>query len=389
MNESAVQQTPRASAAGALARLAEPHGYRFDGDSAHLHARFSVLNRAADERQWALQLWACPTVPTSAKDLRGQIVAEIALPRMSEVADETEHVDMSAFARPPAGGADYWMALVLASGKPSQFDEVHDIAVYPRRQSFVQPAMRGTVGYGIQGNRVHISIERIENPREATNQSGTLAVELWALAEPYTGGTFQGVPLAGVAIGALSGQTESARRLFELAFSPPPVGAWHFVLMLREWTAAGYVTRDFTNFNSPVIYAPASVQTPPERGALLSDIQVPIKETAPGKPEPPTLQAEPLKTSLDIRSTTVKPAATKPERPAATATAPEKVAAKTPGSVSVNTAAEDELAGVDGLSPKLARAIIRRRPFASLDELKRVKGITATLLSKIANRLGL
>src|ERR1035438_6132548 len=107
--------------------------------------------------------------------------------------------------------------------------------------------MRGTVGYRLDGNRVHLSVEHIENPRDAANCSGTLALELWALAAPYAGGSFQGRHLAGVAIGALSGQNESTSTSFELPFSSPPAGEWHFVLMLREWTAAGYVTRDFTN----------------------------------------------------------------------------------------------------------------------------------------------
>lgn len=164
MSQTIVRPTPTHTSAASMVRLSEPHGYRFDGDSVQLRARFTVLDPGANQRTWALQLWACPAAPASARDLTGQMVAEVALPPMSEVADETEHMDMSAFACPPAGGGEHFMALVLTAGRPGQFAEVHDVAVYPRPQRFLQPRMRGTVGCRIEGNRVHLSVEHIENP---------------------------------------------------------------------------------------------------------------------------------------------------------------------------------------------------------------------------------
>ena len=136
------RQTSVQRPAVCLARISKPHGYRLDGDQVYLQAKFGILDQAANERQWALQLWACPVSPTSAHDLAGQIVAEVALPPMSEAADETEHMDMSSFANTPAGDAAYFMALVLAAGRPGRFDEIHDIAVYPCQQHFLQPRMR-------------------------------------------------------------------------------------------------------------------------------------------------------------------------------------------------------------------------------------------------------
>src|SRR5271155_3269934 len=104
-----------------LARLSGPHGYRFDGDTVHLHAMFALLDPAAHERSWALQLWACPSAPFSASDLAGHVVAEVALPPMGELADESEHFEVRAFAWPPAGAGEHFMVLVLASGRPGQF----------------------------------------------------------------------------------------------------------------------------------------------------------------------------------------------------------------------------------------------------------------------------
>jgi hypothetical protein len=266
MNKTLPQPNSIHRPAVSLARLSQPNGYRFDGDSVHLHARLTVLDHTAYQHSWALQLWACPAIPASAGDLAGHVVAEVALPPMSEVADEIEHMDMSTLARPPAGGAEYFMVLVLAAGVAGRFDEVHDFVAYPSRQQFLQPRLRGRVDHRIEGDRVHLSVEHLENPREPANCSGTLALELWALATPYAGGAFEGTHLAGVSIGSLFGQTESTTTSFELPFFSPPAGDWHFVLMLREWTSAGYVTRDFSNFITPVNFRAPGVLTPPKPG---------------------------------------------------------------------------------------------------------------------------
>jgi competence ComEA-like helix-hairpin-helix protein len=57
--------------------------------------------------------------------------------------------------------------------------------------------------------------------------------------------------------------------------------------------------------------------------------------------------------------------------------------------VSVNTATADELASVKGLPAKVAEAIVAKRPYASLDDLLRVKGMGAKLLAKLRSRLKL
>ena len=69
--------------------------------------------------------------------------------------------------------------------------------------------------------------------------------------------------------------------------------------------------------------------------------------------------------------------------------APVKPTAAAAGTISVNTAAEAELAAIIGITPKLARSIKEKRPFASLDDLRRVRGISAALLAKIRSRLKL
>ena len=160
--------------------------------------------------------------------------------------------------------------------------------------------------------------------------------------------------------------------------------------MLREWTAAGYVTRDFTNFLIPVMYGLASAAMPPKTVPLVPAKATPLKPTVPEKAVPTRLLKDIAVTSASkIASAPAKTLLLKEEHRAPIAPVAVKVAAGVALSVSVNTAAEGELTAVEGLSAKLARAIIRKRPFTSLNDLRQVKGISASLLTKIHSRLRL
>lgn len=432
MKVSPLDNTSVQNPAVQLARLSGPHGYRFDGDTVHLNAMFALLNPAAHDCSWALQLWACDRSPESAADLTGHIVAEVSLPPMAELADETEHFEVCAFASPPCGAGEYVMVLVLASGRPGQFNQIQDLAVYPCSEEFAQPRMIGRVSYRLDGARVHIAVDRVENPRPETNRSGTLSLELWALSEPFTGGRFQGHHLAGVEIGSVNGQSEFDPQAIDLAFNPPPAGNWQIVLMLREWTANGFVTRDFTNFatrfiSAPVVEkAPAQAPVAAKPSALIAEKSsvstiekpaAPVVEKAPApaiaKPSAPiaekttisTIEKSTAPVAAQAAALTVAPVAAKApaptvapvaakapaqEAPKASAAAPAKPAADaSPKPVSVNTARFEELAAVKGLSPKLAECIVKKRPFSSLDDLRKVKGLGTKILAEVRSRLRL
>ncbi|HEY5753701.1 MAG TPA: helix-hairpin-helix domain-containing protein [Chthoniobacterales bacterium] len=358
MNQFPIEHEPfPARAAGAsLALLGASHGYRFDYDTVYLNAMFTVIAPAAHQRSWALQLWACPSAPTSRADLAGHLVAHAALPPIGELADEVYSFEVSTQAFPPAGNSEHVMVLALVAGTGREFGEVHDLFAYPRPERFLPPRLSEGVSYRINGARAEIAVEKIENPRSADNLSGTLSLELWALPSRYQGGVFQGVSLAGVAFDPLAGHRFYQHRSFDLPFTAPPAGSWNLTLMLREWTAAGYVTRDFANFDQPYIQQPA-ISAPPVNA------EPPAAEAA--ATQPPTIQA---------------PAA-QPERAAARRRT-EKAAQST-GLVSVNQADVSELSKVKGLPEKVAIAIVAKRPFDSLDELVNVKGMGPKLLVKI------
>jgi competence ComEA-like helix-hairpin-helix protein len=134
--------------------------------------------------------------------------------------------------------------------------------------------------------------------------------------------------------------------------------------MLREWTGAGYTTRDYFNFAQPlVIEAPARLEPAVQPTAV-----------AP-KPEPLT-PAKPAH----------KPAfAPAPSAAPAQARSPAKAtkAAKPAAGISINHATSEEFASVKGITKSAITAILAGRPYTTIDQLSKVKGVGKKTLAKI------
>lgn len=337
-------------------RIGSNHGYAFDGDNVRLDAELLIGNpEAAAAQDWALQLWACDA-PFDGAAIRGTKVAELPVANQAWISALTP-------AFPPAGRAEHSMVLVLASGQDGSFDQVNDYANFPQTEIFVQPRLTGTTGFSLAEDSVTLNVDAIDNPRSADNLSGSLSLELWAYADSKP----EGIQLAAANLGSLAGQNS----WYELAIDAPliakPAGTWNIALLLREWTNAGYVTRDFANFALPVSWA---AEATPE-----------AKPAAVAKPA-----AKPAAAPKAAAAKAVAPKAAEPK--AAAAKAAPKVAAA-PASVSVNKASEAELAAVKSLPKAVAAAIVAARPFKTLDELVKVKGMGVKMLDKLKGSLSL
>lgn len=330
------------------ARFADPQGYRLEGDEAHLHAGVTVDAGAPDGADWALQLWACEP-----GGLRGIKVAE--LPVGCLPAAGMTSVEGWTTALPPAGQAAHTMVLALASGAAGFFDRIHDLAVFPVEAQFRQPCLQAPVTYRFEGGEVEVCVGCVANPRDADNLSGSLGLELWALPQPYEGGAFAGFLIAGGELGRVAGQAGIEALRLTLPAAAPPPGSWHIVLMLREWTPAGFLTRDYVNFSA----AHEAAESPVSAAA-------PEAVAAPAAAEAFTPAAAPAKSAG--------------RRPAQTAAT---------GPVSINRATAEELAAIKGLGKAVAAAIVAGRPYAGLDEVLRAKGVGPRLLEKLRDRLAL
>jgi len=231
-------------------RIAGDHGYRIDGDTAILNADLAVLGEEEMSRSWALQLWACDQ-PHVSGPILGVKIAEAPIQLPNSAIPQPLRLSAEAFAQLPVAHREFAMVLAVASGHSGHFEELHDFANYPSRQLFLMPFLSGAAGYSIEGAEVVLWADRVENPRPVDNLSGSLALELWATSRPYGGDPIEGVLLARADLGQIEGQSWLGSIEHRVELSHPPDGHWRLLLALREWTAAGDVTRDLRTFDVP------------------------------------------------------------------------------------------------------------------------------------------
>lgn len=349
----------------ALASIGATHGYCFDGDSVQINAELNFADAALGAAShWALQLWSSASA-FPAGQLAGVKVAELAV----YPAAGYQSLAAAVAAMPPAGSDEQNMALALVCWGDNGLPTIADLAIYPVAESFVQPRLAGNVTCALADGMATLKVDAIENPRAEDNLSGTLALELWALDQPYAGGSWQGIPVASVILGVLAG----GEKLDDCNFVVPaaaPEGPGVLSLMLREWGPAGYVTRDYCNLS---LEAPAKTKAKPKAAAKKAAATEKVPKEKASKEKAPKADAK------------AEPKAPVKESKAAAKEAKAPVAK----AVAVNAASEAELLAVKGLSATLVKAIIAGRPYASLDDLGSVKGVGPKLLAKLRDELAL
>ena len=189
-----------------------------------------------------MQLWACQA-PFTGGYLSGWKLAELKL-----VTLDANHIFSPVKSDMPCqipDNGDNAMVLVIGEWNGDDYNAVHDFHNYPNRDFFLNPRLEGLVKYRFMGDgRLMVGVERIHNPRDSGNTSGTLTLEFWAHSVPYVAGDFYGSALGGVTLGTLSGSETWQDDRYYLQYSLPPPGTSTLVTMLREWAGSGYVTRD-------------------------------------------------------------------------------------------------------------------------------------------------
>ncbi len=340
-----------------VAQLGASHGYRLDGDVVHLNADILCDESRLTGQEWALQLWSD----------RGIKIADLALGLLNPNGSGLIAANGVATLLPPAGIGQHTLSLVLVSGALGVYDTLEDSATYRQAVHFVQPRFRGHVGCQLEDGAISLDLDAIENPRDADNLSGTLALEVWALDAPYGGGSWCGVPVASLVLGTLAGQSDWSNCHFEAPAGPVP-DSGHLTLMLREWTPAGYLTRDYRIL--PVVAAAAEKAG---EKAEAKTATAPVAKAAPARKAKPAAPA----------------GATKKVKSVAGQTASVQPATAVVRGPSVNTASMAELSAVQGIGPVVAKAIVAARPYVSLDELIRAKGVGEKMLAKLRKVISL
>lgn len=323
----------------ALASFNGSSAYRLEGDRALLSADVCLDAEATPAGEWALQLWACAAESAPGCSMIAQLpIMSFEFPAIS--------VEGWANLLPPLSHGAHAMTLVLASGRAGVFDQIHDMVEFEHSEVFVQPRFVGDLSVSQDAAQLLLTTPAVINPRGADNLSGTLSVELWALGAPYVGGAFTGVPLDSALVGVLAGQTTAEPRSLQVPQDRIAADAV-VVVMLREWTALGYLTRDVWHLDR----LPATPLSGPEVTVAVAAPKAASAVAAKGK------------------------------RAAATSVEDERI--------SINAASEAELAALKGLSRAAASGIVAARPYASMDELVRAKGIGEKLLARLRSFLRL
>ena len=308
------------------------------------------------------------------------------------------------------------MVLALVERRPHGQETVHAFANYTDPQTFIAPRFEGTVSYRVEGSEVVLEADGIFNPRADTNLSGTLSVELRAFpvpgAESASSSSTEGVLLAATELGSLGGQTRLPSFEGRAAFHEPSVGRHRIALFLSEWTfASGYVARDRRDFEcvyersapepasvsqaEPAIAAPAAAR-PVERLRLVPPVateSLVVMAPVPAVPaQAPAAVVTTTAPTLEPSVASAPSVAAASESEVARARIEPTAAPKTAhpaGLVSIQTGTVEELAAVKGLTLKLAKEIIKARPFTSLGDSVRVRGIGEKSLVRLKGQLKL
>lgn len=361
-------QLPSSNAQMRFAQLGPSHGYRIDGDSAELNAEIGV-NSQEGASALALQLWACDE-PYQGGALSGFKVAEtrVQVPALQH----TFVHDATSFARPPARARDYAMVLVLGTERAEGL-QVVDFANYPQRQRFVVPHMLGSASYELASDdSVSLRVARVFNPRGEGNLSGSLELQLWALTDPYAAGEPNGTRLASAQLGLLEGQASFEAVERHAPLSRPDARESHVALLLCEWTAEGYLVRDFCNFAEPYIGSRRAEQ--PHAATPVVAATSPVAAPAATATTPAVAPAVAATSPAAVSSPAAAPASVKPVVP----TAPK------PGQrPSLNEVSEAEFIKATGLQKKVAAQLLAARPFKSFEELLALRGIGEKMVQRL------
>mgnify|MGYP003624665637 CR=1 FL=1 len=374
------------------ALIGSAHGYVFNADEVTLEAEIHAVDPLATSYlNWSLQLWAGDV-----------LVAEASFGALYPDSFGIARVGATVSANLPAGTNEHMLTLVLAGDDGTGLQR-YDAVTYPRSERFVLPLIEGSVAYRLDTDCTEISAECIRNPRAADNMSGSLVLELWALPAAYQGSAFSGILIGSEFVGALAGQSQWNNVSARLPACELPAGQWHLVLMLREWVGNTYLTRDYRNFALTVDGPLPTPTAAPEAEAAPAPVATPAPAAAPAEKPAAKAAKKPAAKAVDkTAEKTAEKAPAKKSKPAAATKAPaaepvsaakrnakKSAPAHKPGRVSVNTAGVSDLAAVSGVNGATAEGIIAGRPWATLDDLIKVKGIGTKSLDKLKHLLKL
>jgi hypothetical protein len=123
--------------------------------------------------------------------------------------------------------------------------------------------LEGHFGYNIDFStqQVVLTADKVDNT--GNSSTGTLRLELWALAAPYSGGTVTGTRMASVDVpcgsqGTLPAHTSCTSLSLPTTFTAPSPGTYYVAMFLTEDLSScnGFCMVDWGNFNQTLVIQP-------------------------------------------------------------------------------------------------------------------------------------
>ncbi|WP_269541275.1 hypothetical protein [Cerasicoccus fimbriatus] len=269
-------------------RKSQESGFQFgghssvviNGDNASIYVgRLDNYGEASTPR---LQVWALYGAP-SGEEIDGVLLAEAETQTLYG-GYYLEFISLDAALVDSVRGL-YTIALVVTrAGESGSYD---DIVVMPDLVDFYHPQLIQPAAAKLSSDGFSAAVAGVSNPRTSGTTSGSLVIELWALANAggFTGNDFH---LGGVEyISAAGGEVSSAIEFN--GYPNYPTGKFFPAVVLREWTPAGYLVRDR-------IVGENAIELPPQGGAVADAFNAPLAQvTAKVSVQEPTLAKAALK----------------------------------------------------------------------------------------------
>jgi hypothetical protein len=107
----------------------------------------------------------------------------------------------------------------------------------------------GNVSWATSGSSINIKADKIQN-LSSSSTSGYLRLRIWATRFRYTGGTINGYVLGTRSLSPLAPSYYYPNISGYVPYTRPPAGTYYTTITVEEYTASGWVIRDYVNFSN-------------------------------------------------------------------------------------------------------------------------------------------
>lgn len=212
-----------------------------------------------------LRLWATQ-VPYSGGSITGYVLGTYQFQAVLQPGQYYHDISVNVpYTAPPDG--TYFTTLTLEEYFDSGWS-IMSFSAFPNTNYFgaggsgtSRLSMQGTESWAINNDVVTLKVDKVVNNGAGT--TGSLRLRLWATDTVYGGGTIRGYVLGAYQFSRQLGPYQYFYGINQqVPFSRPADGVYHTTLTLEEYTSAGWVIRDYVDFNTTTTFGNPQTNDP-------------------------------------------------------------------------------------------------------------------------------